>query len=524
MHSSRSLVAVVCATLLVSVLSLAATPPVSAAPGTGFGADTYEQQAGDVVHLDLSVPIGSTVSLAVDGPGYSTGVTVVDVDGDGLVVVRLNTFTAGWQATERVAYDAVGTDRVAHVVRESPRRTAPLATGPYALELRGPVEDRARLDLESAAFESAVPYAVPRGAHPAGPEDLATLTAPNATVAAGDWAVVTFHASGVGGVARLDDPPVTNLIYATESAVNAESTHVVRHTLTTDGPVSTLTLDYDAGDGGVPSELAGVSRATLGVGYDRDGDGIVDVDLTDAVSHVTLPRAGQVAVSLAETPPASAGDTLVLRLPVINPSRDGADTVSLTVDEERTVGTVEYGLAGSGALGNGLDLRLAPVTPDGRVGDSRPVSPVVHEVIADGTRDTLSVVFDTATLDRGTYAATLSLTPANPRVSTPRSLTTTFTAVDRRVTLVRPASSFVVDTPTVPVDVTTTLAPGTELTLHVSSEATPSVLQVYVLTVGPDRTASVEVTLSERLTGREIHLTVRDDGQPVAGPHVGRPA
>lgn len=523
MHPSRGLVAVVCATLLVSVFSPVATAPVSAASGTGFGADAYEQEAGDVVEFDLSVPDGSTVSLAVGGPAYSTLVTVVDVDGDGFVVVRLNTFTAGWQATERVAYDAVGADRVAHVVRESPRRTTPLATGPYALELRGPVADRARLDLEAAAFEAAVPYAVPHDAHPAGPGDAGALTAPNGTIADGDWAVVTFHASGLSGVARLDDPPVTNLVYATESAASAASTHVVRHTLTTDGPVSTLTLDYDAGDRGVPNDLAGVSPDTLEVGYDRDGDGVVDVDLTTAVSHVTLPRSGQVTVSFTGAPPASAGDTLVLRLPVTNPDRSGADTVAFTVDGVRTVGTVEYGLAGSGALGNGLDLRLAPVTPDGHTGESRPVSPAVHEVFTDGTRDTVSVVFDTTTLDHGTYAATLSLTPANPRVSTPRTLTTTFTVVDRQVTLVRPASSFVLSVPTVPVDVTTTLAPGTELTLHVSSESTSNVLQVYVLTVGPDRTASVDVTLTERLTGGEVRFTVRDDGQPVAGPHVGRP-
>ncbi len=522
MHPSRALVAAVCATVLVSVLALAAVPPASAAPGSGFGAERYEQQAGDVVALDLSVPSGSTVSLVVVGPGYSARATVVDVNDDGLVVVRVNTFTAGWQATERVAYDAVGADRVAHVVRESPRRTAPLATGPYALALQGPVEDRARLDLTAATFDAAVPSVAPHDAHPAGPNDVASLPS-NGTVAAGDWAVVTFHASGIGGVARLDDAPAANLVYATESTPEAESTHVVRHTLATNASPSTLTIDYDAGDGGVPSDLVGVSHRTLAVGYDRDGDGDVDVDLAPAVSHVTLPREGQVTVSFTEAPPATAGDVLVARLPVTNPDRSGADAVAVTVDDRRTVGTVEYGLVGSGALGNGLDLRLAPVEANGSVGDASPVSPAVHEVFADSSRDTLSVVFDTALLDRGTYAATLSLTPANPRVSTARTLTTTFTVVDRRVTLVRPASSFAVDGPTVPVELTTTLAPGSELTLHVSSESAPNVLQVYVLTVEADRTASVDVTLSERLVGSEVRLVVRENDRAVAGPHVGRP-
>jgi hypothetical protein len=46
---------------------------------------------------------------------------------------------------------------------------------------------------------------------------------------------------------------------------------------------------------------------------------------------------------------------------------------------------------------------------------------------------------------------------------------------------------------------------------------------VYVLTVGPDRTASVDVTLTDRLVGAEVRVVLRDDGHVVAGPHVGRP-
>jgi hypothetical protein len=284
-----------------------------------------------------------------------------------------------------------------------------------------------------------------------------------------------------------------------------------------------VTLDYDAGDGGVPSDLVGVTRETLTVGYDRDGDGVVDVDLAPAVSRVTLPREGHIAVSFVDAPPAAAGDTLVVRLPVTNPDHSGADAVAVTVDGRRTVGEVEYGLVGSGALGNGLDLRLASHRAAGDVDDTRPVSPAVHEVFVDDTGDTLSVVFDTRVLERGTYAATLSLTPANPRVSTVRTLTTTFTVVERRTTLVSPSSSFGVGASTVPVEVATTLAPGTELTLHVSSTSTSNVLQVYVLTVDVDRTAAVDVTLSERLVDEEVRFVVREDGRPVAGPHVGRP-
>ena len=526
MYRSRALVVAVCVAVLTALLAPAAASPVGAADtaATGFGAGVYEQQAGDVVQFDLSVPNGSTTTLTVNGPAYHARAVAVDVDGDGHVVVRLNTFLAGWRATERSAYEAAGVDRIAGVSRESPQRSAPLATGPYALRLSGPVDDTAELELTAASFDAAVPYAVPADARPAGPADLRALAPPNRTVANGDWAVVTFHASGLGGVARPDDPPAANLVYATESAPGAASTHVVRHDVAVNGSPSTVALDYGAGDGGTPGGLAQVSEAALAVGYDTDGDGRVDVDVTPAIRHVTVPRSGTLSIALADAPPATAGDVLVVELPVRNPEVERADDVAVSVDGRRTVGTVEYGLAGSGALGNGLDLRLAPVSGGGSVGPAETVSPAIHEVVLDERRDTLSVVFDTRALDRGAHAATLSLTPANPTVSTPRSLTTTFTVVDRQVSFARPAPSFAVDGDAVSVAVETTLAPGSELTLHVTSQSSRSVLQVYVLTVDANRTAAVDVTLDARLADDEVRFVVRDDGAVVAGPRVGGPA
>jgi hypothetical protein len=523
MYPSRSLSVAVCIAVIVSGLSVVTAGPVAAAgAGTGFETPVSEEQAGDVAEFRIGVPNGSTVGLTVTGPAYHTRVDVVDADGDGRVGVRLNTYLAGWQTAERSAYEAVGVDRIAGVSRLSPRRSAPLATGPYALALTGPVADRARLELTAASFDAAVPYAVPRDAHPSGVDDLRALSSPNRTVAAGDWAVVTFHASGLGGVARVDDPPATNLVYPNRSAPGVSATHTVRHTLAANGSPSTLTLDYDAGDGGAPEGLTRVSAATLAVGYDTDGDGRVDVDASTAIEHAVVPRSGYLTVALADAPTATAGDVLVVELPVRNPGLERADRVTLSVDGRRTTGTVEYGVRGSGALGNGLDLRLAPVAADGTVGATRTVSPAVHDVLLDGEQDRLSVFFDTRALDGGTYAATLALTPANPRVSTSRTLTTTFTVVDRRVSFVRPEPSFELDGTTVPVVVTTTLAPGSELRLHVTSPANSDVLQVYVLTVDEARTVRVEVTLDARLTNGDVRVVVRDGDTVVAGPRVWR--
>jgi hypothetical protein len=534
MYRSRVFVVATCAALLASLMApaavVAAVAAATDAPADpGFVSPTFEEQAGDVVPLELAVPNGSTATLTVAGPSYRTRVGVVDGDDDGHVIVRLNTFLAGWRTTERTAYEAVGADRIASVSRESARRTAPLATGPYALGLSGPVDDTARLDLTAATFDAAVPYAVPRDALPADPADVAALDAPNGTVAAGDWAVVTFHASGLGGVARVDDPPVSNLVYAVGSAPGAASTHHVRHDVAVNGSPTTLTLDYDAGDGGVPSGLARLSRPALAVGYDTDGDGTADVDLGPAVERVTVPRSGTLSVAFADAPPATVGDTLVVELPVTNPDVAGSDSVAVAVDGRRTVGTVEYGLAGSGALGNGLDLRLAPVDARGVPGESRTLPPSLHEVVLDGDRDTLSVAVDTGSLDRGLHALTLSLTPANPTVSRPRSLTKTVTVVDRQVTFVRPDPSFVfdagydADAETIPVAIETTLAPGSDLRLHVTSPAAPGVLQVYVLAVDANRTVAVDVTLAALLAGDEINLVVRDGDAVVAGPRAGRP-
>jgi hypothetical protein len=531
MNAARGLVAVVCAALLVSLVAPAAVAPAAATSVAtpvpddelGFEEPVSEQAAGDVVRLALAVPGGSTATLAVGGPGYEARADVVDADGDGRVVVRLNTFAAGWRATEAAAYEAAGADRVVRVVRESPRRAAPLAPGPYALSLSGPVSDSARLDLSGATFDAAAPFPAPRDAHPGDAAGVRRLSTPNRTVAAGDWAVVTFHASGLGGVARLDDPPASNLVYAVESAPGARSTHVVRRPLAANASPASLRLDYDAGDGGVPGGLDRLAPDRIAVGYDTDADGGIDVDLAGAVSNVSVD-AGNVSVTLADVPAAAAGDALVVRLPVTNPARSGTDGVALTVDGRRTVGEVEYGLAGSGALGNGLDLRLAPVGADGSAGTARPVSPAVHEVIHDPRRDALSVVVDTRRLDRGSYAATLALTPANPTVSRPRTLTAGFDVVDRRVTLVRPAPDAATEAGALPVAVTTTLAPGTDLRLHVAATADPAALAVRTLTVDRNGTASTTVELGPRLAGAPVRVVVREGGRVVAGPRVVRQA
>jgi hypothetical protein len=519
MSTGRTLAVTVCVLVLAGVLVPA---PVAAAPtDLGFEAAVYEEQAGDVVSIDTTVPNGSTVSLAVAGPAYDSRIRVVDVDGDGHVVVRLNTFLAGWQAVERRAYAAAGPDRVARVSRLSPRRAVPLATGPYALRLTGAVDDTATLDLTTATFDVAAPYPAPADARPAGPAGVRALSTPNWTVATGDWAVVTFHASGLGGVARLDEPPAANLVYATVSSPGTAARHVVRHDLATNGSLATLTLDYDAGDGNVPHDLVGVSPATLAVGYDTDDDGRTEVDLGSSITRVSVRRSGVLSVAFADAPAAGSGDVLVVELPVTNPETTGTDRVALSVDGRRTVGTVEYGLAGSGALGNGLDLRVAPV-PGGDTARAAAVLPTVHDVVLDERRDTLSVVFDTRALGKGVHAATLSLMPTYPTVSTPRTLTTSFSVVDRRARFVSPPPSFVAEGAALPVELSTTLAPGTELRLHVTPQSPPAVLQVYVLTVDANRTTRVDVTLPVRPGGTDVRLVVRANGSVVAGPRVGR--
>ena len=531
MSPVRALTVAVCVVVLAGVLApvaagVAPTDPVQHSgsdpdPHLGFGAAVYEEQAGDVVSIDTTVPNGSTVSLAVAGPAYDSRIRVVDADADGHVVVRLNTFLAGWQAGERSAYEATGTDRVVRVSRVSPRRTVPLATGPYALRLTGSVDDTATLDLTAATFDVAAPYPAPADVRPTGPAGVRALSTPNWTVAAGDWAVVTFHASGLSGVARLDDPPAENLVYATASSPGVAARHVVRHDLATNGSPATLTLDYDAGDGNVPDGLVGVSPATLDVGYDTDGDGRTDVDLGSSITRTTVRRSGVLSIAFADAPATSPGDDLVVELPVTNPETTGTDRVALSVDGRRTVGTVEYGLAGSGALGNGLDLRVAPVS-GGDTGRATTVLPAVHDVVLDERRDTLSVVFDTRALGEGAHATTLSLTPANPTVRTPRTLTTSVSVVERRARFVSPRPSFVADGTGLSVELSTTLAPGTELRLHVTPQSPPAVLQVYVLTVDANRTARVDVTPPVRAGGTDVRLVARANGSVVAGPRVGR--
>jgi hypothetical protein len=150
------------------------------------------------------------------------------------------------------------------------------------------------------------------------------------------------------------------------------------------------------------------------------------------------------------------------------------------------------------------------------------VLPAVHDVVLDERRDTLSVVFDTRALGDGVHAATLSLTPANPTVETPRTLTTSVSVVERRARFVSPPPSFAADGAGLPVELSTTLAPGTELRLHVIPQSPPAVLQVYLLTVDPNRSAHVEVVPLIRSGGTDVRLVARANGSVVAGPRVGR--
>lgn len=527
MPTVRTFTAVFAVLVVLASAAPAAAGPVTDRPdGEGFDRSVYRDQTGDTVPLRLSVPAGERATLEIDGPGYAAETTLVDADGDGAVRVEFNSYEAGWRADERAAFRAVGADRLTATVRDTDRRDAPIASGRYRLTLDAPGRSGGALLLLSApAFRFARSHAVPADAWPGSLARLRALAAgeDEEAVAAGDWAVFAFRADGLSGMARVDDPPVENLVWAADARTGAPSRHTVRHELTR--PVTNLSavsVDYAAGDGGTP---AGLSAPTdVAVGVDSDDDGRTEREL--AALATTVPRNGTLRIPLADAPDVAAGETLVVRYDVRNPRMPGADAVALWLDERMVErGDVEYGLAGDGSLGNGLDFRVDAVVGDRTV----PVTLPAHEYVLDRERDTLYAVVDARGLDEPAvrYRATLRLDGANPYVETPQRLTTRFAVVEPRTSFTRPdATTEAFGVGTERVAVSTSLAPGTELTARVTTRAPgpgrPDFLAMYDVTLDRNRTGVVEIRLPERLRGRTVSVELLDDGEPLAPPLVGR--
>ncbi|MFC6989448.1 hypothetical protein ACFQJD_13390 [Haloplanus sp. GCM10025708] len=343
-------------------------------------------------------------------------------------------------------------------------------------------------------------------------------------VAEGDYAVVAFDASGVGGQ-LAGVAPGRNLVYPHNSSPGADTTHTVQ--VAPDRPVSfeTVTVNYAGIDGGPPSGLSQFGSENIAhVGVDRDGDGVVETDLTSSVSEFRSNTAGQIALTFSDAVEVAAGETLLVQYAVTNPDRTGTDSVAVSLDDAyRESGQIVYGPAGQGTLGYGLDLRLTATDGDDVVAPL----PVDYRFAPES--DTLYALVDTAALydgDSREFEMTLSRSASNPVVESDDgtgTLGAAFTITDRRVTLVSPTETdpIVVSPGNVTFEATTTLAPESTVVVRLSSGGSNGFLLRTVSTVDAGRSVEASMTVPNYSDEQSFELTVEDGDEVVGGPYDG---
>lgn len=492
-------------------------------------ADAYRATRGSLVPLTVTLDEGDQVALTVSGPAdsYESTAVFTDTDGDGTVSVAFDSFHAG-RGDERRAYRVSGDDRLGTVTRATARLDTPLPAGRYQIVATTGVEwDGARLRLDPFSLGTANVSTLPRDAFDGdgdGDADLSALaeqSTPTTELARGDWLVLQFEAPGASGL--LTDPqPAANLVAADPSTPGMRSTHTVRVPISEPGALSKLTVDYDGTLADRPRQLTSGSAVTF-VGVDHDADGFVDEALDDHLVSVVSHSNGEYRLLFDGEHDLLAGDVLVVAYDLVNPKIDHVDALSVRVNGGApTSGTIAYGLAGSGSLGNGLSLDIV-ATGDDTAGV--PVSLAGAHTYADPDTGVLSVVVPTTGLVADApvdYRATLSVTDDSPYAADVRGdpPSVTFTAVPRTAAIdgAETGDGPFVEQARETVTGTTSLAPGSRIAVSASRFDDPgSFIQVRLATVADDGTWSVTFDFREAAVGSTVKLAVYDweRGQPV---------
>ena len=388
----------------------------------GFSEGKLIEERGDVATIGVELVETEDASLLIRSAqqDYSATLWLRDGNGDGRVDVRFNTFH-GVDSAHGNAFEAAAENDTVVVLQQSTDQSLPvLEAGRYNLIASvGDSRIAAVLGLEEGSVtprhdtalapDTAGPFysmAEPDNRSSGqGPSSMTVSTADGegTEIAEGDVARTRFEIDGIEG-ALQGTVPAERLVFANDSTPGVETTHLVQFSPERNlSNVRSISIDYRSSYGDEPPVYQG-DLDTFGL--DTDGDGRIDRSLKIAVASVRTSTDGRRTVYLDRSISVESSDTLVAENAVTNPDMTGNADVRVEVgsDYEET-GSVLYGLAGSGTLGHGIDLRIRNVD-----GGSRIVAPLAPlEVDYDSTENCLHAIVDSDDLEKGSYEVSLDI-------------------------------------------------------------------------------------------------------------------
>ncbi|WP_135663796.1 DUF7827 domain-containing protein [Halorhabdus rudnickae] len=489
MSRSKRILVVVAAVTCV----LAGATPALAAPGDGeIQQSVFRENIDDVVEIPIDISDGGKATLTATGGTYERSVTVADTNGDGEVVVKLNTHA---ERTGRGAgYTAVAPDRV--LTRTE--RTGGMTTGNHMLELSidGTHRDTSLLRIVEAEARSARTVAAPGDFNVTDGTLFGSLPTVE-SVATGDLGVVAFDADGLTGPMNVENPPGENLVYADPATPKEPTRHTARvEAGDRNETFKTVKITYATESGAVPRQLTGMNVQRVSI--DSDGDGRPDRTLTGSVTGTTVGEAGTATVSFTDRHTLGANETLYLEYDgLTNPSTDGTYAVSVTVGEHTHTGEVAYGPAGDGVFGNGVDVTVADEA-------GMFVDPMPFEYVLDGEVDTLYVTLPTDEPD----TMDVRLSKPNPTDGATDSLSTSVEVVPRSISF----DDHDLEDGKLTVFGSSTLAPGSdvELYMHAENQFTSRLYDVRAV-VNEQRGFQTSVDVSDLRDDTTVRVTPQAD-------------
>lgn len=531
MHTRPVLVAALVAACL--AVAVAAPAAGQAGPAVGFGDTTSEVAQGDVATIEVQLRNTDAATLRVRAADqtYRATLRVRDRDGDGTVRVRFDTFRAAGDEPE-TAFTAAGPDDEADLLADSRDGSGRvLGDGRYNLIVStSETSVASRLSVVEPGPHNGTGTAVVAPDTPLPTADGSATNASDAdpaandsdtgstTAAAGDRFRTRFAVRGLGGIAA-GDAPGRNLVFPTDSAPGARTTHAVSTSPDESVAVRAVTVEYGT-DGSVPPRgVHRISRSDIEtLGVDATGDGYVDRSARIAVQNIRTSTDGRLTITFDRPIEVGATDGFLVSYAAQNPDTTDTQGVTVTLDGDETThrdrGAVRYGPAGQGTLGHGVDLRVASADRDG--GPTDPLAAL--ETAYDPAAGALVADADTGALGRGDHAVTLSVGDAAPEPLPRAELT-------ERVAVVAPTATVTdlstAGTSRLSVTAETNLAPENSLVIQVRAEESGGgISQVLncVTTVGSDGATGCEFDLERSTANFDIEVSVRRGDEVIAGP------